>query len=388
MSVQTNITLKDLFTAEAPLITSTLIIFLIAFLVELFYYLYFFIQAGKEKPKKRVKKDSLPPVSVIICARNEEGNLKKNLPRILSQNYPYYEVIVVDDCSDDNTNTLLMDFKLKHPNFKFTAIKGDTKFTHNKKLALTIGIKAASNEHLLFTDADCYPASNRWIREMMINYTRKTEIVLGYGGYEMRSGFLNKIIRYETIFTAMQYMGFAERKIPYMGVGRNLSYTKSLFFKNKGFASHTHLDSGDDDLFISETANAINTVVETNPDSFTRSIPENNLKDWFRQRKRHFTTGFRYKPRIKLLLSLEYFARMFFYLSFLFLLFEVTLYQFILIIFVINLIIKGIILKIILRRLNEAFLFIFSLIIEPFIPFVYILIHFINFVESKKNRWR
>ena len=380
--------MKDLFTTEDPLTISIFVIFLFGFLVEMFYYLYFFLRAVRQKPKKRVRKDSLPPVSVIICAKNEGENLKRNLPFVLSQDYPIFEVVVVDDCSDDNTPDLLRDYKLKYPNFKFTTIKGDAKFIHNKKLALTIGIKASGYEHLLFTDADCYPVSNRWIREMMKNFNWKTEIVLGYGGYERKPGFLNKIIRIEAVFTAMQYMGFAERNIPYMGVGRNLSYIKSLFFKNKGFASHLDLNSGDDDLFISETANAMNTVAEINPDSFTRSIPENSLNDWFRQRRRHFTTGFRYKPRIKILLFLEYFARILFYLSFLYLLFEFSFYQFILIIFMITLIIKGIILKIIIKRLNEAFLFIFSLIIEPFIPYIYTFIHFINFIESKRNRWR
>ena len=354
----------------------------------MFYYLYFFVNAGKRKPKKRVRKDSLPPVSVIICAKNEGTNLKRNLPVILSQNYPFFEVVVVDDCSDDDTPDLLRDYKMKYPNFKFTTISKDAKFTHNKKLALTIGIKAASCEHLLFTDADCHPVSKRWIHEMMKNYNKKTEIVLGYGGYERKSGLINKLIRFETVFTAMQYMGFAERRIPYMGVGRNLSYTKSLFFNNKGFASHAHLNSGDDDLFISETATSMNTVVEASPESFTRSVPESNFKDWFRQRSRHLTTGFRYKPGIKILLSLEYLARIAFYLSFIFLLFEISLYQIVLLFFGVNLIIKGIIFKIILRRLNETFLFIISLIIEPFIPYIYIFIHFINFIERKRNRWR
>jgi len=380
--------LKNLQLIDDPLINIILVIFISTFFIEMFYYLYFFSKTGKTKKKKKVRKDSLPPVSVVICARNEEENLREHLPLILEQDYPSFEVIVVNDCSVDNTSILLQNLGLKYPRLKVSQIKEDPKFTHNKKLALTIGIKASANEHLLLTDADCYPTSTMWIREMVSNYSGKTELVLGYGGYETHPGFLNKFIRYETVFTAMQYMGFAERKLPFMGVGRNLSYKKSLFFRNKGFASHSHLNSGDDDLFVSETATGVNTKVETNASSFTRSIPPDNWGNWFRQRKRHFTTGVRYKLHIKILLLLEYFSRLLFYASVIFLLLQSSFYQWVLAVYLFNIIVKGIIFKIVLKRLNELFLCLFSLIFEPFQPIIYAGIHFVMFLEKKRNRWR
>ena len=326
-------------------------------------------------------------MSVIICAKNEAGNLSENLPLILEQDYPDFEVIVVDDCSDDNTQEVLKEFSLIYPNFKYTTIKKDPKFQHGKKLAVTVGIKAASNEYLLHTDADCYPVSKKWIRNIAGNFNTKTEIVLAYGGYKTEPGLLNKLIRYETVFTVMQYMGYAERGIPFMGVGRNLSYRKSLFFLNRGFASHIGLISGDDDLFISETSNAENTVVESSPESFTISKPETRLIDWYLQKKRHFVTGSRYTLKIKFLLLTEYILRIIQLFSLIVLLFYSPLVLFVLSLYFITLIIKGIIYKIVLNRFNERFLFLFSLIIEPIIPFIYSFIHCSNFIERKRSRW-
>ncbi len=380
--------MNEFFPTVGLMINILLGIFISAFLAEMFFYLFFFSQTGKKKKKKKVSKNSLPPVSVIICARNEEENLRKYLPLVLEQEYPSFEVIVVNDCSDDNTHELLNNLLSEYSNLKVTAIKKDPRFTHNKKLALTIGIKAASNELLLLTDADCYPVSKYWIREMMINYSEKTDIILGYGGYETRPGLLNKLIRFEAVFTAMQYMGLAERRIPYMGVGRNLSYRKSLFFLNKGFASHLHLNSGDDDLFISEIATPSNTCVETHPDSFTRSVPASDVTSWFRQRKRHFTTGIYYKSTIKALLGGEYLLRSLFNISFILLLVLGSFYQLFLSVYLINAVVKGIIFKIILMRLKERYLFIFSLLIEPFQPILYVCIHMVNFIERKRSRWR
>ena len=259
-----------------------------------------------------MQREDVLPVSVIICARNEEQNLNKFLPAILEQDYPDFEVIVVNDCSDDDTDMVLKIFQMKYNNLKVSTIVKNPKFTNNKKLALTVGIKAANHEHLLFTDADCYPVTKDWISNVVSNYRVGIEIILGYGGYELKRGFLNKLIRFETLFTAMQYMGFAERKLPFMGVGRNLSYKKSLFFRNKGFASHAHLPSGDDDLFVMETATRNNTVVEADLRSFTLSVPETRFSDWLRQRGRHFITGFHYKFKIKVLLALEYISRILF----------------------------------------------------------------------------
>jgi glycosyltransferase involved in cell wall biosynthesis len=206
------------------------------------------------------------PLSVIICAKNEVQNLKKNLSSILNQNYPNFEVIVVNDCSNDGTEWYLRDLSLDYKNLKIVTINDHPRFKHGKKFAVTMGIKAAQNENLVFTDADCFPESEHWLSLMQRNFDNQTDIVLGYSPYEIKGGFLNKFIRFETFYTAINYLSYALRGIPYMGVGRNLAYKKSLFFKGKGFASHMHILSGDDDLFVNQNANNFNTKIEIHPD--------------------------------------------------------------------------------------------------------------------------
>ena len=167
---------------------------------------------------------------MIICARNEADHLSLFLPSVLEQNYPEFEVIVVSDSSGDHTETVLNDLSSKYKHLRYTSIPANEKFRHGKKLAMTIGIKSAKYDHLLFTDADCYPVSNEWIKHIAGRFTKEKTIVLGYGRYEKRKGLLNTLIRYETVFTAIQYFSLAIKSKTHMGVGRNLAYRKSPFF--------------------------------------------------------------------------------------------------------------------------------------------------------------
>ena len=252
-----------------------------------------------------------PPVSVIICAKNEANNLRKFLPSILNQKYKDFEVVVVNDCSEDETELVLAELKLEFPHLYYTNIPLDRKFSHGKKLAVSLGIKAAKHEHMVFTDADCKAESNLWLQEMMEGFTHPSkEIVLGFGGYEKRKGFTNLLVRYDTFFAAIQYLGYALSGKPYMGVGRNLAYKKSLFNKNNGLQSHMHIASGDDDLFISETANKKNTAVVIHPVAHTTSVPPVSLRKWKDQKSRHLTTATHHKKSIQFSLILEICSRL------------------------------------------------------------------------------
>ena len=194
-------------------------------------------------------------------------------------------MIVVNDCSWDETDLVLLEMIKKYSNLKIVTIKEQEKYTHGKKFAITLGIKAASYEYLLFTDADCHAASSHWLTLMQRNFTERTDFVLGYGPYEKENGFLNKLIRFDTFFIAMNYLSASLSRNAYMGVGRNLAYKKSVFFRNKGFAKHNHILSGDDDLFVNENANATNTTIEIDPDSFTYSEPTKTFGQWITQKK-------------------------------------------------------------------------------------------------------
>jgi poly-beta-1,6-N-acetyl-D-glucosamine synthase len=231
-------------------------------IILLWYYLFYFYRIDLHHSEEMPANAAAIPVSVVICARNEARNLSDFLPAVLAQDYPHYEVIVVNDCSYDSTADVLKSFEHKHANLKIITVKEDPIHQHGKKFAIMVGIKGASHDLVLFTDADCKPASKQWLRAMTRGVKGEKEIVVGYSKYEKLPGLLNKLIRYDTFHIALQYLSFAKAGSPYMGVGRNLGYKKSLFFHNKGFASHYHIDSGDDDLFINEVATATNTVAE------------------------------------------------------------------------------------------------------------------------------
>ena len=276
------------------------------FLMRLYYYL---LQIRLIKFNSlALKRDFQPPVSVIIAAKNEAENLQKFLPGILEQEFPEFEVIIVDDGSEDHTNEILESFKKQYPHLRTTYIKPDKYFKHGKKLAVTVGIKAAKYDYFVFTDADCGVSSKHWLKLMTRNF-KENSLILGFGGYEKRSSFLNKLVRYDTIQIAILYFSKALAGKPYMGVGRNLAYTKSLYTKVKGFSSHYHIPTGDDDLFVNEAASYAKTGIETSIDSFTFSVPPESFKEWQRQKSRHLLGSKFYSPGQKLFLGIESFSR-------------------------------------------------------------------------------
>jgi cellulose synthase/poly-beta-1,6-N-acetylglucosamine synthase-like glycosyltransferase len=300
------------------------IILLGILLLTFFYQLFFYIRYthGVLRLKKKINKNKVnflteqPPVSVIICARDEADNLRKFLPFILAQDYSDFEVIVVNDGSVDETDILLNDMKINHPNLRTTFVPIGVTNLSTKKLALTLGVKAAKNDILLFTDADCMPEDKFWIARMARNFTPGIEFVLGYGAYLHQKSFINKLITYDTLFIALQYLGFAYAGKPYMGVGRNMAYRKEAFFRQKGYASTLHLRSGDDDLMVNQAATRFNTKIEIAPDSVTWSEPKTSFKDWYYQKERHLSVSSYYSGLSRSRLAIEPISRGLFYLSF------------------------------------------------------------------------
>jgi poly-beta-1,6-N-acetyl-D-glucosamine synthase len=367
-----------------PLFIALYSAMLLALIIQLGYYgIYLKIALGKTGTPVNEKF----PVSVIICARNEAERLKKNLPLILEQDYPYFEVVVVNDCSEDDTEMVLAELKQNYPHLRATTINKDKKFTHGKKLAVTVGIKSAEFDWLVFTDADCRPQTKNWLERMQRNFGHEKEIVLGYGGYYRKKGLLDKFVRSDTMFIAMQYLGLALFGKPYMGVGRNLAYKKQLFFGNKGFSKHYHLMSGDDDLFINQVARKENTAIETDKESFTRSEPVDSFKQWFYQKKRHLTTYPYYRSGSKYLLGLEMFSRLLFYASFVGLLFLNHEIYLVLATFASRLIFQLVVVKSVMKRLKEKYLLLFSPFMDILIPVFNFIVIISNRIGSNNNRW-
>ncbi len=293
-----------------------LCIFGICWLIQMCYFWGLFSRlAFFKKTKYDNDKPNYEPVSVIVCAKDAYEYLLDLVPRILSQDYPDFELVIVNDCSTDETADYLKLLVDKYPDINVVSLTQSLNFFHGKKFPLSMGIKSAKHDLLLLTDADCLPENDQWIKGMVGAYKKGTEVVLGYGPYFMRKGLLNKLIRFDTLYTAIQYLSMALAKKPYMGVGRNLSYRRELFYKNKGFTSHYTIPSGDDDIFISQVANKKNTRIFIDPKCRVESEPKHSFGSWIHQKRRHYSTTNMYKRSTNIILGTLLSSRLFYYAS-------------------------------------------------------------------------
>lgn len=268
--------------------------------------------------KKPVEEQPEKGVTVVVCAKNEGDNLQDYLQMLLTQDYPAYEVIVVNDASEDNTQQVLEYYVQRYSNLRLSFVPHHAWVRSSKKLAITLAAKSAKYDYLLLTDADCVPESNQWIREMMHGFDNpETEVVIGYGGYFCENTLVCRRIQYDTIFNAMQYLGMAMSRHPYMGVGRNLAYRKDTFFNTGGFSTMLNMRAGDDDLFVNKVSNRHNTEVVVTPGSFTWSIPKRTFEEWRIQKYRHLSVSPAYRLSTKLRLGFEPLTRGLFYATYL-----------------------------------------------------------------------
>jgi glycosyltransferase involved in cell wall biosynthesis len=282
------------------LLLTLIVAFATAVFIQLIYWIIFLRSFSKQQPVRVATE----PVSVIVCAHDEEDNLKELLPLLLQQDHNDFEIIVVNDRSNDNTYDYLLEVTKTYPRIKMVNVKDTPPHVNSKKYALTLGIRAATHDLILLTDADCRPNSTRWISSFSQSFDDTTQFVLGFSPYTQAPGFLNHFIRFESLVTALQYFSFAVLGNPYMGVGRNLAYRKSLFLEKKGFNNFLHVTGGDDDLFVNQHARGKNTKVHFSSDALMMSIPEKTLGGFFQQKLRHLSVGKRYRAGHKFLLGL------------------------------------------------------------------------------------
>jgi glycosyltransferase involved in cell wall biosynthesis len=355
-------------------------------LIQLFYYLFFFVRLAFYQPKQKTTTQT-HPVSVIICARDEAANLVKNLPGCFAQQYnTTHEIIVVNDNSFDDTKYVLEEFYKKFKQLQIVELKQEAKLIPGKKFPLSIGIKTAKYEIVLLTDADCVPASEHWISCMQQTYDSDTEIVLGYGAYHKLQGFFNKIIRWETFHTAIQYFSYALAGIPYMGVGRNLSYKKELFYRHKGFSAHNNIPSGDDDLFVNMAATKKNTKINIDSAAFTLSDPAKTFLQWLKQKNRHYSTSKRYKATHKFLLGLYSLTQFLFYPFFVASIIFFS-WQYALIVFGSRFLIQLVVFYKCMKKLNEKDLFPYFIFFDIGM-FFYYLIFAVALFKKPKATWK
>ena len=352
--------------------------------IQIIYYLIFSSFLFKKKTDRKNALDI--PITVIVCAKNEAKNLQDFLPSILNQDYSNFDIVLINDASSDETLEVMESFEKEHSNIKLINVENIEAFWGNKKYALTLGIKAAKNEHLLFTDADCKPVSKLWISEMAKNFHEEKTIVIGYGKYKKEKSFVNLFVRFETLLTAIQYFSYAKLGSPYMAVGRNLAYHRSEFFNVKGFINHMHIRSGDDDLFIQDAANKENTTFSISKKSFTESIAPTSFTEWFRQKRRHISTAKHYKTQHKFFLGLFFVSKVLFYLL------AISLFVFypwkpVLAIFLTYYIVQFIVIGFSAKKLKEPGI----IYLLPFLEIGLLIFQFSIFItnlSSKPNHWK
>ena len=253
-----------------------------------------YLKLDTSLPKlSKLQLDELQPVSVVICARNEAENIKNYLPIVLNQSYPDYEVILVDDGSSDESSEILAEFEDRYGHLLTFRIEESEKNHQGKKQAIQHGVSLAKNEWIVVTDADCCPSSDQWLTQMASSLGENTDIVLGISPYFSGGTILKLFFRVETLFIALQYINFALSGLPFMGVGRNMAYKKRVFEKHD-LSKHWDLVSGDDDLLVNEIADNGNIAICANINAYTYSESPNSVREWFRQKRRHYSTGYEY----------------------------------------------------------------------------------------------
>jgi glycosyltransferase involved in cell wall biosynthesis len=353
---------------------------------QLFYYLFFFLRIALFKSKDKFQSQT-HPVSVVICTRDEAHNLENNLPTVLTQTYPTtHEVVVVNDNSFDDTKYFLEELQKVFKHLNPITLTQEAKHIPGKKWPLSVGIKSSKYEVMLLTDADCRPASEWWIQKMQDAYHDGKELILGYGAYDKKPGLLNKLVRWETYQTAVQYMSYTLAGIPYMGVGRNISYRKDLFYRVKGFSSLNHIPGGDDDLFVNKVATKENTAIVLDPDAFTISQPPASFSQWWRQKARHYSTAKYYKPVHKFLLALYSISHVLFYPLLIISLLSFK-WEWALIVYGIRFITQGFVMFLTLKRFNEKDLAPFFWLLDIWQWFYY-LIFSVALAKKPATTWK
>ncbi len=260
---------------------------------------YFFQYFSAVNLTNQAPASQLPPVSLIIAARNSVLKLEDHLPHWLNQDYPQFEVVIIDDRSGDETAYFLVKTAEKEPLLKYVLLDPEVIKNGGKKLALTLGFKKAKYNHFLLTDADCVPNSDQWLRSMAAGFTTKKDIILGVSPVKTKKSFLGRLVQYENMLTALQFLGMAIKGKPYMGVGRNLAYTRGIYDSVGGFSKHHHLPAGDDDLFVQEASNSVNTGICIDPNSYVNTNGPKNWNEYWKQKMRHLWIGKQYRSDVK-----------------------------------------------------------------------------------------
>ncbi len=288
-------------------------IFLVATVIQLLYHVLIFIRIWFYKEYEPV---NYKPVSVIVSSKNQLNDLRSNLIYFLDQDYPDFEVIVINDASSDGTDDYLEELKKKYDHLKVVTntIQENDRFNKGKKFGITLAIKSATHDTLLFSDADSYPSSNQWIKKMQSSFSSKNQIVLAYSRLEKRKGLLNRLLRYESLYEGLLSFSCTLCGFPLLAQRRNLGYDRALFFSINGFFSHLNLSRGVAKLFVDEASNTSNTTLCLSPEGMTLSNKQKSYLEWFSDKRSDFHLAKQLRFSSLLLLGMNFFSQFSFWL--------------------------------------------------------------------------
>ena len=294
-----------------------LAIFILALVVQLCIHWIRFSRLAFFKRHPLLKQDDeLEPVSIVVCARDAYERLVELIPVLLSQDYPNFEVVVVNDCSDDETEEYLKDLERRESRIKPVQLRQHLNFFNGKKFPLSMGIKSASYDLMVLTDADCMPTDSQWLRSVASCYGEATEVVVGYCRYRRTGGLLNVLMRFDALQEGLMYLSATLAGKPYMGVGRNLSYRQRLFFENKGFTSHYTMAAGDDDVFVDQVATKRNARAHIDAEHTVECTATGSAATWLRERSQRYSTISMHKSGARAFAATHYWSQFLFYACF------------------------------------------------------------------------
>jgi glycosyltransferase involved in cell wall biosynthesis len=284
-------------------------------LLQLIYYVFVYGKVSRYRlPEENY---NFPPVSVVLVTKDEQENLKERLPVILEQQYPDFEVVIVNNASSDETEFVLKVFQKIYPQLKVVNLYSEApnKFL-GKKYPLSIGIKSAKNDCVLLTNVNCVPNSLFWIMNMVRGLSQTRNTIIGFNFYEREKTLFNSLVQYDTIINAINYGGMALLGNPYKATGDNIIISREEFFNSGSFLSLYNVACGDMELYVNRITKGKKTSVILNEEAYIKTETPQSFSLWCRYKKRNIKTAYYYKFLDKLLVAIPSWTTLFFYATF------------------------------------------------------------------------
>lgn len=364
-----------------PFQWSLVIGFGLCFIIEVSYLIFYIRNLNKTKPQPT--QNDIAPVSIIICSKNQAHYLEKNLPAFLNQDFTEYEVIVVDNGSVDDTEDVLIRLKNQFKHLRSTKIPIDEKFKHNKKLAITIGVKAAKYNQILHINPNSYPKTKEWLRNTA--NLAHDKLYNSYSNFEFQKGFLYNFFRYDILKQSVKISSFTTSQKLYAGNSFNMSFQKSKFLENKGYAGNAHFEAGYDHILCNDLAKKSDYIYSTNPSTKITIDSKNCKKVWKSLNKHYYKSRYNIPFKRKFLIDLEPITQFFFILFLALCLMYTKLHLTLLTICIIKIAVKGYCFKISASHLREENLFLSSYVYVFIRPIFKLLFYIQNNIYSLRS---